>query len=146
MLALLLGAPGALAQPMFKSTMPDGKVVYGEKPVPGATKVDTIEAPPAKSGITPITPRERALSEQAAKDKAKPAPPTSPDRVAEARKQLQQAEAALAAGKEPLPGERTGIAGGGSRLNDSYFERLKSLEKAVADAKKRLADAQQTVR
>ena len=45
----------ALAQPVFKSTMPDGKVIYGEKPVPGAQKVDTIEAPPAKTGHGSLT-------------------------------------------------------------------------------------------
>lgn len=144
MLALFLAAPGALAQTVFKSTMPDGKVVYGEKAAPGATKVETIEPPPPKTGVTSITPEEKARAEQLAKDRANAAKTAAAgqDKVGEARKQLQQAEAAREAGKEPLPNERQGIAGGGSRLNDAYFARQKVLEEAVANARKRLAEVQ----
>ena len=144
MLALVLAAPGALAQTVFKSTMPDGKVVYGEKAVPGATKVETIEPPPPKTGVTSLTPEEKARAEQLSRDRANAAKTAAAgqDKVGEARKQLQQAEAAREAGKEPLPNERQGIAGGGSRLNDAYFARQKALEEAVANARKRLAEVQ----
>ena len=51
---------------------------------------------------------------------------------------LAQARAQLESGKEPLPGERTGTAGGGSRLNESYFARQQANEEAVAKAQARL--------
>ena len=125
--------------------MPDGKVVYGEKPEPGALRVETVTAPPPKSGITIVTPAEKKqvdqrIRQRSAVDDAKRR------QVDDARQQLQQAEAALEAGKEPLPGERLGIAGGGSRLTDAYWARQKNLEQAVQSARARLDNAEQAAR
>jgi hypothetical protein len=50
---------------------------------------------------------------------------------------LAQADAQLALGKEPLPGERTGTVGGMSRLNDAYWARQAANEEAVKQAKAR---------
>jgi hypothetical protein len=46
------------------------------------------------------------------------------------------------AGREPHDGDFSG-ARYGTRLNDEYWERQKTLEAAVQDARKRLDDAQQ---
>ena len=54
--------------------------------------------------------------------------------VRAAEHKLAAAKATLEAGREPLPGERTGLAGGGSRLNGTYWERQRQLEASVADA------------
>ena len=134
--ALCATAVPAAAQPVYKSTMPDGKVIYSEKPVPGARRVDTVEPPPAKTGTTTVTPGEQARAA------AKPPPETAPQQspIEEARKQLKQAEAAREAGKEPLAGERQGTAGGTSRLTEAYFVRQKSLELAVEAARKRVEE------
>jgi hypothetical protein len=144
LLIVLLGAPGASAQTVYKSTMPDGKVVYGEKPAPGASRVDTIEPPPAKTGVTGLTPEEKTRAQQLDRQRAaaNAAAAKSQKGLADARTALQQAEAARDAGKEPLPSERIGIAGGGTRLTEAYFARQKSLEQAVATARKRLAESQ----
>ena len=144
-LAVALGASAAAAQqPVFKSIMPDGKVVYGEKPVTGAAKVEKMEPPPQKTGVTGITPEEKARAEQQARQRAQAsaAAASSQKNEDDARKALEQAEAARAAGKEPLPNERIGIAGGGSRLTEAYFARQKSLDAAVEEARKRLAQVQ----
>jgi hypothetical protein len=141
LLALLMAfcAANAGAQTVYKSIMPDGSVIYGEKPAAGAKKVDTIETPTAKTGTTTITPEEQA---RAAESKLRPAVPAAPagraQEAQDARLALKNAEAAREAGKEPLPGERTSLAGGGSRLSDAYFARQKSLEDAVAAARKRV--------
>ena len=138
-LLLAATASGALAQTVYKSTMPNGKVVYGEKPAPGAKRVDEIAPPPSKSGMTTITPQEKARAEQQAKARAAGAPdPQLP--LEDARDQLQQAEATREAAKEPLPGERIGIARGGSRLTETYHERQKSLDLALEAARKRVND------
>jgi hypothetical protein len=137
-LVLALSAFGAAAQTIYKSTMPDGKVIYGEKPAPGAQKVETLEPPPATTGVTAVTPEEQARARDARKP---PANATARTReVEDARLKLQKAEAARDAGKEPLPGERIGRAGGGSRLSEEYFARQKSLEEAVDAARKRVEE------
>lgn len=147
-LILLTFALGVSAQPVYKSTMPDGKVVYGEKPVAGASRVDTIEPPPAKTGVSGLTPEEKARAEKLARERAAAAAAAAKagNALEAARKALAQAEAARDSGKEPLPSERIGIAGGGSRLTEAYFARQKSLEAAVAEARKRLAEVQQSSR
>jgi hypothetical protein len=63
------------------------------------------------------------------------------DEVLVARQRLQEAEKRREAGTEPLPGERLGIAGGGSRLGPAYFARQEQLEKDVEKERARLDDA-----
>jgi hypothetical protein len=60
------------------------------------------------------------------------------EEVRAAERGLAAAQAELAAGEEPLPGERTGLARGGSRLNEAYWERREQLKKAVGEAQARL--------
>ena len=55
-LALVSGA--ALAQFLYKSTMPDGKVIYGDAPTPGAVKVEKTRPDTSKKGISAATPKE----------------------------------------------------------------------------------------
>jgi hypothetical protein len=134
---LLAGSTGAAAQTVYKSTMPDGKIVYSEQPVAGAKRVDTVEPPPAKTGTTTITPQEKARVQQPPPTGAAPQQSGALD---DARKQLQQAEAARQTGQEPLPGERVGTAGGVSRLTEGYHARQKGLELAVQAAKQRVQE------
>jgi hypothetical protein len=58
--------------------------------------------------------------------------------VRAAAEALDTAKAQLAGGQEPLPGETTGIAKGGTRLNEAYWERQEQLKKAVDAAQARL--------
>ena len=61
--------------------------------------------------------------------------------VAAAESALQAAKRRLELGREPLPGERLGLAGGGTRLSPDYETRVASLEREVADAEARVARA-----
>jgi hypothetical protein len=54
---------------------------------------------------------------------------------------LQAAEAKREQGAEPMIGERTGNAGGGSRLNETYMARQSLLDQEIAQARKRYEDA-----
>lgn len=141
----LAGAAGVFAQTLYKSTMPDGKVIYGEKPAPGATKVETVSPPPPKTGTVIISPEEKKRAEEREKKRAAETAKAESG-LEEARKQLRDAEAARDAGKEALPGERIGTAGGASRLTDAYWERQKKLEEAAEAARKRLDEAQRAGR
>jgi hypothetical protein len=66
--------------------------------------------------------------------------------VRDAEQSLRAAEEAKRSGEEPLPGERLGTAGGGSRLSDEYFERQKQLEQNVETARRELNDARNAAR
>ena len=128
----------AAAQLNYKSTMPDGKVIYGDKPVPGAVKVDQLKAPTTK-GITGPSAKESAVLSDLEKSRA--ARDARESKVRAAEDAVSKAEAALAAGKEPRAGERIGTASGGSRLTEGYLERIKQLEQDVAKTRANLASA-----
>jgi hypothetical protein len=132
LLLLVLAAPALPAQGVFRSVMPDGKIVYGSKPEPGAKESQQVNLPPpnisapAPRGAAPSAAKEQTLN-------------TADDEVRQAQNQLDAAKSALEGGREPLEGERTGTAkSGASRLNEDYDKRIKSLENAVAAAQKRL--------
>lgn len=118
----------------YKSTMPDGHVVFGNAPEPGAKEVKKV---PLKDGnMIPSTPADGAggtapTAHQEALSQANA-------NVAAAQKALDAAQAALAANQEPLPGERIGTAGGYNKLTDSYFQRIQGYQDAVNQAQRAL--------
>jgi hypothetical protein len=125
----------AAAQVNYKSTMPDGKVIYGDKPAPGAVKVEEMK-PPTTQGFTPPSAKEAGTLSDL--QKSRETREEKSDRVRAAEQAVSQAEAALAAGKEPLAGERQGTATGAQRITDAYYERQKQLEANVARARAEL--------
>jgi hypothetical protein len=134
----LLPFPAA-AQTLYKSVMPDGRVIYGDKPAPGAAKVEETKPDISKGGIGGSTQREaEALKEM---EKARLKRESGEGLVRAAEQALRNAEAARAAGKEPLPGERTGTAGGASRLTEEYYDRQRKLDEAVDKARRDLEQA-----
>ena len=134
-LVVLLALPAA-AQTLYKSTMPDGRIVYGDKPAPGAAKVEESKIDTSSKGLGGSTPRETEALQNLEKSRGKRE--ATGARLQAAEEALRQAEAARAAGTEPLPGERVGTAGGASRLNDAYYARQKKLNDAVENAQRNL--------
>lgn len=58
---LVLAVPAALAaEDIYRSTMPDGRIVYGESPFPGAKSVRIVRAPPVSTGTITVTPEEKS--------------------------------------------------------------------------------------
>jgi len=134
-LVVLLALPAA-AQTLYKSTMPDGRIVYGDKPAPGAAKVEESKIDTSSKGLGGSTPRETEALQNLEKSRGKRE--ATGARLQAAEEALRQAEAARAAGTEPLPGERVGTAGGASRLNDAYYARQKKLNDTVENAQRNL--------
>jgi hypothetical protein len=134
--AVLAWATSGWAQIIYKSTMPDGSVVYGAEPTPGAKRVETIKPKTEATGVQPVGPKDEKTLQQREMTREQQA--TRQNEVQQAEQALRDAEAAQIAGKEPLPGERQGTAGGASRLTDEYWERQKALAAAVAEARKRV--------
>jgi hypothetical protein len=133
LLALVLAAPALAAEGVYRSVMPDGQIVYGSKPEPGAKESSQMNLPPPN--ISAPTPR------------APPPPPppkgSSDTDIRSARQALDDAKKALEDGREPLESERIGVASkGSSRLTDAYYQRIKGLESAVTAAQARLDAAQ----
>lgn len=136
--AALLLQP-AVAQTLYKSTLPDGRIVYGDKPAPDAVKVEETRPDIKKGGIGGITAREKeALKEL---EKTRVQREGGQDKVRSAEEALKNAEAARAAGKEPLASERLGTAGGKMRITDDYYARQKMLDEAVEKARRELEAA-----
>jgi hypothetical protein len=129
----------AVAQTLYKSTLPDGSVVYGDKPAPDAVKVEETRPDISKGGIGGTTPREAEALKQM--ETARGKREESESKVEAAEKALRDAEAARAAGKEPLASERIGTAGGASRITDDYYARQKKLDDAVEKARRELDQA-----
>jgi hypothetical protein len=46
-------------EPVYKSTMPDGRIIYGESPQPGAKRVAKVAAPPETAGIVVASPQDK---------------------------------------------------------------------------------------
>jgi Domain of unknown function (DUF4124) len=141
-IAFLAALAGVAFAQTYRYVYPDGRVIYSDKPVPGARLQGEV-APPPPPGAAPAASREDA-----------PKPPgedpaaarmrlraEADDEVRQAEQALAQARARLESGKEPLPGERTGTASGRSRLNEAYDARQRENEEAVADAQARLERA-----
>jgi hypothetical protein len=133
---------------LYKSTMPDGKVIYGDAPMPGATKVEKSRPDTSKKGITAATPKEKEAlrkleAERAASASAAPAAGPRKDKITmdELDARLRQMEAEREKAKEPLPGERIGTASGGSRFTDAYWERQKRLDHSLDSVRKEIDKA-----
>lgn len=141
---LLTCASLAQAQVAKKYVTPDGRIIYSDVPVPGAREVGEV-APPQR-----LDPQGRSPSEEGAPREAEHAREAEQraressareERIREAEAQLEAARDELANGKEPLPGERVGTAGGNSRLTEAYFERQAANERAVKQAQEELEAA-----
>jgi hypothetical protein len=144
-LAAAFAIPPLQAESVYKSTLPDGHVVYGNAPAKGAAKVQKL-APVAP--VVEVEPhaaealREREKTQAAELDQRLAARKATREKadaeVIAAEDALGATEKALAAGREPLPGERVATADGGSRLSDAHADRIKGLENDVKAAKERL--------
>lgn len=144
----------AAAQTIYKVQMPDGSILFTDAPPPEAKVLEERESrtqPRPAVRSTTVLPGTSAA----------PAPGFGPDGMpitTAARKpnaldaairEVNDAERALAAakqkleqGREPLPGERLGLKGGGSRLLPEYETRVAALERDVINAEARLKRAQ----
>jgi hypothetical protein len=128
----------ALAQFLYKSTMPDGKVVYGDSPAPGAVKVEKTRPDTSKTGVTGATQSETEALRNLQNERGGPAGPDQ-GRITELDAALRKMEAEREKAREPLEGERIGTAGGGGRFTDGYLERQKKYEDGMDSLRRELA-------
>jgi len=152
---ITITAPARIGKPaekVYRQVMPDGKIVYSDKLIKGAKLDETLAPDPAantwksESGKRPVIPPrvERTpvnkVPSIAALDRQRSFQDAQAD-VIKAEMLLEDAKKRQQAGIEPLPGERTGNAGGGSRLNEQYLARQQRLKEDVAEAEAMLRRA-----
>jgi hypothetical protein len=132
---------------LYKSTMPDGKVIYGDGPMPGAVKVEKTKPDTSKKGITAATPKEKEALRRMEAERASSGSAAGPQGRTQAysgadlEAKLREMEADREKAKEPLAGERIGTAGGGSRFTDAYWERQKRLDQGMESLRKEIEKA-----
>jgi hypothetical protein len=138
---------GEPATELYRQVMPDGRIVYSDKKIKGARLDDTLAIDPESNGkswkaesgrrFTPPPRVERTQIQRVPTipplGKRKTLDEAEAD-VIKSEMLLEDAKKRQQAGVEPLPGERTGIVGGGSRLNEHYAARQKALAREVAEA------------
>lgn len=138
LLLLMLACAATLAQgqTVYRSVMPDGRIIYGDKPTPGASEAKqvTVSKPNIIAPVSTNPPPAAKPKDAPASDKG------AIDPVKNAQQRLDAAKAALEAGREEREGDRIGTARGGARLSDAYYQRVNALEDAVAAAQKQLDD------
>ena len=123
----------ACAQTLYKSTTPDGRVIYSDKPPADAVKTEKRQMDTSKQGVVPPSDREKAALRKIESERK--AGERSQDRLRRAEIALHDAEVAQTMGKEPQPNERLGTVSGNQRLTDAYWERQKKLDQAVEQAR-----------
>ncbi len=165
LLAVLSAAMSAAAADttIYKVRLKDGSIAFTDRPPPDATilekrEFDSAPAAPAAAAPAPATSRpspapamnrpspsaaevdarlKQRAEEQGRKDAA----------VADAERALAQAKDDLEKGRDPREGDIMGTARKGFvRHSPAYEERVRALEKAVADAEARLAAARDAAR
>jgi hypothetical protein len=148
-LACTLSAVGALAcalayaEPVYKYRMPDGRVIYSDKPVSGGRLEREVQPqPPVGPEISPPPSAQPADVDKriAARREALEA----------AWRELEVANAALAeaqkrldSGRAPLPEEIKPIWKVGARVGEEYEHRQAVNTRAVDEAKARVKRAEQ---
>jgi Domain of unknown function (DUF4124) len=148
LLACALWAAWPAGAQVYKNVMPDGSVVYSDKPMKGAGKSSAMDLPPPPTEADKANAAKRAQADRREKealhqrlDERRKKLDAADARVAVARQSLASAETALQQGLTPLPGEMKGNVGPTARPSEAYLERIANLERNVETAKKELSDA-----
>ena len=135
-LCAALAAP-SFAQTIYKSVQRDGRVIYSDRPVPGASKILRIDSAQVTLSIIPNPRAQQETRQESAAERLIQERWIALDRadaeVKAATLAVESAQTRLQAGEEPLPGERTGNARGGTRLNELYVGRLAALQQQLLE-------------
>ena len=134
--------PAAMAESIYESVMPDGRVMYGEKPQPGARSPKNSPVSISDTGVKPVSKTDRDSINRRAQKRSQLLDKTLKT-VQTAEGDLRKAEIDREAGIEPLPGERLGIVGRGTRLSEAYWRRQQVLEERVNTARQLSKKARQ---
>ncbi len=131
---------------VYKYTGPDGVTVYTqslpENHPPESVTTITIKTLPVEQQRAAVRMLDAMQNKAAAGMQERRSELDEADRqVNDAITNLQKAEADLQSGSVPTGADRIGKIGGGTRLRESYFQRVEQLQRAVDKAKLKLEQA-----
>lgn len=148
LLAAVLCAGAAAQEKIYKVRLPDGRILFTDRPPPGAKILTEREVPtPPEASTRPdqgetITPLQKQAGEAESRLRARA---DDIDRafaaVQAAERELAAARQALEQGRAPEAGEMVSTARGRVHYGPAYRDRVLELEKAVAAAEQKLAKA-----
>ena len=131
---------------VYKYTGPNGVTVYTqalpENHPPGEVTTITIKTLPVeqqRAALRMLDAMQRETDTSIEKQRSKL--DKADQKINDAISKLQHAEAELQSGSVPTGADRIGKVGGGSRLRESYFQRVQKLQRAVDKAKLELEQA-----
>lgn len=152
-LAAVLCAGAAAQDRIYKVRLPDGRIMFTDRPPPGAKILSEREMPapspeaPARSGqgdaVTPLQQRA-ADAEARLRDRAAEVNQAFAA-VQAAELEVEHAKQALEQGRAPLPGEMIGTARGRVQPSPAYRDRIAGLENAIVVAQQKLAKARENL-
>ena len=141
---------GAGATTIYRQILPDGRILYTDKPQKEARIERTVPLEPPVQAAAPAAvsmPGMQIQRSPAGREAGSPAILRAREEadmaLMKAEMLLEEARKRQSAGVEPLPGERTANVGGGSRLNQAYWERQEALAQDVAIAEQALREARE---
>lgn len=144
-LAIALVAAAALpapAQTVYRSTLPDGRIIFSDTPRQDAATVETLDQSRISvGGPSPVAAPATGGGPGGSIGERKAALDEANDAIQTAQAALVKALQSQKEGVTPLPGERTGNVSGNSRLNEAYQERQLALQDAVKTAQKFVDEA-----
>lgn len=148
LLACVLSTALPVGAQVYKNVMPDGRIIYSDKPMKGARKAQALDVPPPPTEADKAKAAQRVQEDERQKqalqdrlDERRKKLDDADEKVKQARQALADAEAALENGRAPLPGEMKGTVGPNARPGEGYLQRIAGLEQNVENAKKALNDA-----
>jgi hypothetical protein len=149
-LVCLLCVGAAAQDKIYKVRLPDGRILFTDRPPQGAQILSERELPPPPPAA-PASPASGEASPTPLQERSADAQSRLRERAAEvdrafanvqaAERELEQARQALEQGRAPQTGEMIGTARGRVRQGPAYQERLAELEKSVTAAEQKLAKA-----
>ena len=143
---------GATAQDrIYKVQLPDGRILFTDRPPAGAKILSEREVPPPSTDVPArpgqgdaVTPLQRQAGEAESRLRDRAA---EVDRafaaVQAAEREVERARQALEEGRAPQAGEMISTARGRVQYGPAYRDRVLELEKAVAAAEQRLTKARE---
>lgn len=126
---------------IYKYRMSDGSTAYTQERSGGGELEDVMRVPSTPKAVSKkMAQRElQQMQEKAAQLESERLQRQQQERrIQQAEQAIALSETALVNNLEPLPEERQGIAGGGSRLSAAYWMRLRAMEQSVDLARERM--------
>ncbi len=150
LLSLLFIAPAMAQEKVYRWQAEDGTIMFSDTPPADVDKKNLeLQSIPPTNTTSPSAEQNMQQSvDQAGEriDQRQQSRQALQNELNDTNARLEQARSELEANRQPQPGERQGSAGGGSRLTQSYFERIERQENEIKQLEGRATELQQQLR